>query len=1195
MFRLLISTAADARLAAAAAFLQQHPPSTEMLIVGASRGAADDLARALGRRLGATFGFSRFSLTQLAARMANARLAGSRRAPGGASGSEAIAVRAAFEAAAAGELSYFAPVAPMPGFPKALARTLHELRLAGLTSEQLIADDAGPHKVPPAEMGSRLKLGSGSESARSGPDLTRSGSARATAIADVGRLLARVEDQLEQAGVDDRAALFRLASDACETGDTRWTGLPLLLLDVTGDSRSELDFIGALARHAPDVLATAPDGDERVVRGLTALGAVVETASDTASPKSDLAHLRRYIFTSEPPPVRDRAGDVCLFSAPGEGREALEIVRRVLREAERGVPFDEMAVFLRTPQQYLGLLEHACARGGVPVYFDRGTRRPDPAGRAFVALLSCAVEGLSAKRFDEYLSLAQVPRVDQSPGRSTEPAVALPRDEIFVGRYDDGRARAPRYDGRADTLRYNANDGSAKAPRYDHANDGSAKAPRYDNANDGSARAPHSDSDSSSNSETDDPESAVPEAPIADSDDDAIVAGTLRSPWKWEELIVESAVVGGRTRQDGCARWRRRLNGLSADYTYRIAEMQRDEPESPRVTRFQRDLRNLSHLRAFALPIIDMLADWPERANWGDWLDRLSVLATQALDRPARVLQTLADLRPMAEVGPVGLEEARDVLCDRLVTLDWDPPSHRYGRLFIGTPHQARGRVFRVVFVPGLAERVVPQRPREDPLLLDGSRELLDAALMNQEQRGNAERLLLKIAIGAAGERLYLSYPRMDVAETRARVPSFYALDVMRAITGRVPDHRVLAAEAAEQTGATLAWPAPKNPDEAIDDLEHDLAVLKPLLDSRDPASVKGHAHYMLGLNEALRRSVISRWARGRSPWSGSDGIVKIAPGIQAAMDAQRLGERAYSLSALQRFATCPYQFLLATIHRLEPWEEPEPLLRMDPLTRGSLFHEVQAELLRALKDRHALPVTQATVPEAARLLDTVLARVAAEYAERLAPAIDRVWRDEIAELGRDLAIWVRKLADEAVWVPEYFEFSFGLNDEGRDPRSVRDAVVVGGRFRLHGSVDLIEHRSDQDVLRVTDHKTGKNRSKPELIVGGGTVLQPVLYSVVVEQALQKKVSEGRLFYCTTAGGFADHKIPLDDYRRAQGLEVLTIVDRAIERGFLVAAPADGACRWCDFHAVCGPREEERIGRKNQKDLADLHALRSMR
>ena len=38
-----------------------------------------------------------------------------------------------------------------------------------------------------------------------------------------------------------------------------------------------------------------------------------------------------------------------------------------------------------------------------------------------------------------------------------------------------------------------------------------------------------------------------------DSDEEAVISGTLRSPWKWEELIVESAVVGGRTRRDGKA------------------------------------------------------------------------------------------------------------------------------------------------------------------------------------------------------------------------------------------------------------------------------------------------------------------------------------------------------------------------------------------------------------------------------------------------------------------------------------------------------------------------------------------------------------------------------------------------------------------------------------------------------------------
>src|SRR6266487_1946367 len=163
---------------------------------------------------------------------------------------------------------------------------------------------------------------------------------------------------------------------------------------------------------------------------------------------------------------------------------------------------------------------------------------------SFAAILSCAVDGLSAKRFDEYLSLGQVPDVGE---REVERPVA-PIDEVF--HYDVGEAE---------------------------------------------------------------PDEEPP--PSLDSDEAAVVAGTLRSPWKWEELIVESAVVGGRTREHGKARWRRRLDGLASDYRYRIAALKKDEPESARIARFERDLANLAHLRRFALPIIDALAQWPEHAR----------------------------------------------------------------------------------------------------------------------------------------------------------------------------------------------------------------------------------------------------------------------------------------------------------------------------------------------------------------------------------------------------------------------------------------------------------------------------------------------------------------------------------------------------------------------------------------------------
>ncbi len=1110
--RVLASVSAAARLDAVVELLAARSPGSECLIVAASRGAADDVARRVARQVGATFGLTRFSFSELAARLASSTPGDTPRIIGSPAGAQAAAARAAFDAVAAHELAYLAPVATLPGFPTALARTLHELRLARVDGRALA--DGAPVAV------------------------------------DLARLLARVEHQLADASVLDRAALFERAAAACATGSSRWVGMPVVLLDVPLDAEAEAGFARALLRRAATAAVTVPSGDDRTLAALASAGAAVETLDDQASSASDLWHLRRFIFTTERPPVRDRAGDVHLFSAPGEGREAVEIVRRLLDEAAGGVPFDEMAVFLRAPQQYLGLLEHACARADVPVYFDRGTRRPDPAGRAFLALLACATEGLSARRFDEYLSLGQVPRVGETAANDRALAEPVPpRDELF-GVYERLDTDAPSGDGDA---------------------------------------------------VVGEPLPAAGE-PGADSDDDAVVYGTLRAPWKWEELIVESAVIAGRDRPDGAARWRRRLRGLKGEFETRLAAVLRDDPESGRAHHLRRDLVNLAHLTTFALPIIEQLADWPDTASWGEWLERFTRLAARALKRPTRVQQLLAELRPMAAVSGVTLDEAARVLHDRLATLEWEPPARRYGRVFVGTPHQARGRVFRVVFVPGLAERVVPQRPREDPLLLDERRDELAAAagLLRQDDRARAERLLLKVAIGAAGERVYLSYPRLDSnAEGRARVPSFYALDVMRAITGRVPDHRVLARDAAEDAGASLGWPAPADPDRAIDDLEHDLAVLRPLLDARDIAAVKGRAHYMLGLNPALQRSITGRWLRDKKPWSKSDGLVATSPLLAPHLAAQRLGARPYSLSALQRFATCPYQFLLGAMLRLEPWSEPEPLVRLDALTRGSLYHAVQADFQREMHARGALPMDASRVAEAVTLLEAILERVAGEYHETLAPAIERVWHDEIADLRRDLSIWVQRMADEREWVPEYFEWSFGLKhqpaDQTRDPRSSPDPVTVADRFVLRGSVDLIERHHRLDVLRVTDHKTGRNRSNPDLVVGGGTTLQPVLYSLVVEQALQKKVVSGRLYYSTTAGGFADKAIDVNDYTRGQGIAVLTIIDRAVEQGFLVAAPAERACAWCDFRPVCGPHEQERAARKASDRLGDLDALRSMR
>ncbi len=1079
------SASARTRLDGAISALERHDPLRRLTIVGASRGAADDFARRLASSREATFGVERFSFSQFAARTALLALARRGTTPSTSLVTDAVATRAAFDAAQTEALGYFAPVVGTPGFPRALARTLAELRGAALSS---------------GAVGALPLVG-----------------------ADLARLLDHFEHAMGEAHASDRADLMRTAADCLSQIHPGGT---FVLLDLAITDAAERRLLEALVDGADRLIATLAPGDD-AEDVFAARGWAVERSIESGT--TDISRLRRYLFTTdEQPPARVLDGSLELFSAPGEGRECVEIARRTLREARRGVRFDEMAILVRSPQSYFGLIEHAMARAEVPVWFDRGTRRPHPAGRAFLALLACAVDRLSAVRFAEYLSLAQVPRSTGEAAQWEEP------DDEVSWRTQE----------------------------------------RVDDELESEDRA--------ATEETVDPLAAV-------------VVGTLRAPWRWESLIVDARIIGG-----GVARWRRRFAGHRRELQRRLTDALREEgaesTESAAGQRLEATLQQLTYLERFALPVVETLEGWSGAVVWGEWLDRLIALAPRVLRRPAYVLRVLGELRPMAAVGPIELDEVRRVLAERLLTVEAEAPSRRYGRVFVGTPQQVRGRAFRVVFVPGLAERLFPQKPREDPLLLDELRETLDAKLPTESRRILGERQLLRLAVGAASEHLCVSYPRLDVSEARARVPSFYALDLLRAATGEVPAHEALDELAREAGGASLAWPAPADPAAAIDDVEHDLAVVRRLLDHQSPEAVRGHAHYLLNMSETLRRSVIERWRRGRHDWSPYDGLTRVTPSTSAAIAAQRLTVRPYSLSALQRFSACPYQFVLSAMFRLQPLEEPAPVERIDPLTRGSLIHEIQAHVLRELRDQGALPITVASRDAAMASLEAVTERVIARAREELAPAVERVWADDVASIRRDLYGWLVHMADERDWVPAHCELGFGRVPGERDVASSSQPVQLSGGYLLRGAIDLVEQQRTTGELRVTDYKTGRPPDRLDgLVVGGGGVLQPVLYGLAAERVLGKPVREGRLFYCTASGGYRSHTTQLDEGGRRAGLEVVEIIDRAVANGALMAAPDEHACERCDFTAVCGPDVRRRIDQKRQAPLADLIELRSRR
>ena len=143
-------------------------------------------------------------------------------------------------------------------------------------------------------------------------------------------------------------------------------------------------------------------------------------------------------------------------------------------------------------------------------------------------------------------------------------------------------------------------------------------------------------------------------------------------------------------------------------------------------------------------------------------------------------------------------------------------------------------------------------------------------ALATQPRRAAEERLQLTLAVGAAAERLYVSFPRVELNESRPRVPSFYVLDILRAIEGRIPPAQSIGERAHRRPAArALAWPAPLDPATAIDDFEHDLSTMGALL-GKNLESVKGRARYLYELSPELKRSLLVALAAVASPPVGT-------------------------------------------------------------------------------------------------------------------------------------------------------------------------------------------------------------------------------------------------------------------------------------------------------------------------------------
>jgi len=472
----------------------------------------------------------------------------------------------------------------------------------------------------------------------------------------------------------------------------------------------------------------------------------------------------------------------------------------------------------------------------------------------------------------------------------------------------------------------------------------------------------------------------------------------------------------------------------------------------------------------------------------------------------------------------------------------------------------ARGRTVRALFVLGMNEKIFPRFVREDPFLRDRQRVVLESTLgykIDEKLAGHEEELLLfELLSRSATNRLYLSYQRAD--ETgRVMAPSGFIAMALR-------DPRFVG-KPEEAVPRRLTQRISEQP--SIQDLlPGEELALGCLLQGHDALPVldamgRDRPLFEQGL---ATLNTIERESPELGPFDGMVGTQP--PALPTAM------ERSFSPTALERYATCPFQYFAEKVLRLEPVRR---FLHdhLPPLTLGTLVHEslrVSYERLVQLQWPDG-SLTEATVQSTvnAAVTDTFAAHAASQGTGHAL-----LWT--LAREQATALVTAAVSSDQAEYQATGFRpIAFEAAAQGTVPLE-SDASPVS--LKIHGTLDRVDYRADPPALRIVDYKfkqgneiTAVDRNLALSAVRGFR-LQPPLYARMTLPSLPAATDVQLLFLAP------QWKQPISRSTFDAGLWIghtgdmirqtlSTLLQGIANREFFILP--DGYCDYCEFSGAC--------------------------
>lgn len=651
----------------------------------------------------------------------------------------------------------------------------------------------------------------------------------------------------------------------------------------------------------------------------------------------------------------------------------------------------------------------------------------------------------------------------------------------------------------------------------------------------------------------------------------------------WERLSREAGIVDGREQ------WDARLTRLAANRRAQAAALPEDDDW--RAQRLEAEAQTAEDLRDVVAGLEADLANgaeattWAALAKWAKWMIETHLgnekergqwppLEQAAAQKVEDALDRLGSLDQ--------IESATDLdTFTRSLELELEDDLGRKGRfgegVMVGTLAAGLGIDVDLVVVLGMAEGVLPTRPREDSLLADADRQVVaDQLPLRSTRVGQEHRQYLAALAASAGERV-LVFPRGDLRRSVERAPSRWLRDAVEAATGQrdldVPMVTHVPSYAGRIAASTFA----------NDDQERRLGDVRRLLGT-EPLTPAVAAD----LDPVLAHGVDLLDGRGRTEFTRFNGnLGEVAADVAALHDAPAQ----LSASRVESFLSCPHGFLIGNVLRVRQVDNPEEQLTISPMDRGTLVHDVLERWLAEQLAAGTVPTSSTPWPDLARLRLRILAEEALDdIAAQGVVGHPVLWRQERRVLLSEFGEFLRRdddLRHRRGLTPIAVEAPFGF--EGRPQLTVD--LGDGRSMRFGGMIDRLD-RANNGAIVVTDYKTGSTRNFKGLSQddpdAGGAKVQLMLYALAARQILGEPDApvHAQYWFTSSKGGWEEIGYDVTAEVEERLVHVLLTVDDQIRAGRFPQRPEEPgwklfvSCHHCDpdgLGTAARHREFERL------------------